>query len=203
MRQSQRVLQTKQKLKDAYITLCEVDGISNVTISNLVKEANLSRGTFYVNYKDLDALLEEIEAELYDNILREFQAKISDNSIYNEIFVQNNSNDNVYLSFSNVLNYIYDNIRMIRVLVLNTENHEILNRIKKLIEKYFVESVDSHNGHFTDDLPADYAKQLLVDCLFSIVSRWLQKENPESPEEVARIIAASRRLAPQDLIVTD
>lgn len=203
MKQSQRVLQTKQKLKEAYITLCQDQGINNVTISNLVKEANLSRGTFYVNYKDLDALLEEIESELYDNILTEFQAKISDNSIYNEIFVQNNSNDNVYLSFSNVLNYIYNNIRMIRVLVFNSENHEILNRIKGLIEQYFVESVGSHNGRFIADLPDDYARKLLVDCLFSIVYHWIGKENPESPEEVARIIAASRRLSTQDLIVTD
>lgn len=203
MRQSQRVFQTKQKLKEAYITLCEQNGISSVTISNLVKEANLSRGTFYVNYKDLDGLLEEIESELFENILSEFQAKISDNSIYNEIFVQNSTNDDVYLAFSNVLTYIYNNIRMIRVLVVNTENHEILTRIKKLIEKYFVESVRSNNGHITTELPNDYARQLLVDCLFSIVIHWIKKDKPETPEEVARIIATSRRLSPQDLIVTD
>lgn len=201
MRQNQRVLQTKQKLKDAFITLCEQEGITNVTISNLVKEANLSRGTFYVNYKDINALLEELQAELFANILSEFQTKISDNSIYNEIFVQNSSNDNVYLSFSNVLNYIYNNIRMIRVLVLNAENHEILTKIKSLIEKYFIESVRNNNGHMTDELPEDYARQLLVDCLFSIVIHWIRKREPESPEEVARIIAASRRLAPQNLVV--
>ncbi|CAH0419101.1 TetR/AcrR family transcriptional regulator [Periweissella ghanensis] len=201
MRQNQRVQQTQQKLKDAYITLCDRDGINNVTISNLVKEANLSRGTFYVNYKDLDALLEEIQTELFANILSEFQTKISDNSIYNEIFVQNNSNDSVYLSFSNVLNYIYNNIRMIRVLVLNAENHEVLTRVKHLIEKYFMESVHNNNGHMTPELPDDYARQLLVDCLFSIVIHWIKKPNPESPEEVARIIAASRRLAPQNLII--
>lgn len=201
MRQSQRVQQTQQKLKNAYITLCEQDGINNVTISNLVKEANLSRGTFYVNYKDINALLEEIQTELFANILSEFQTKISDNSVYNEIFVQNNSNDSVYLSFSNVLNYIYNNIRMIRVLILNTENHEMLSKIKQLIEKYFMESVTTNNGHMTDKLPEDYARQLLVDGLFSIVIHWIKKPNPESPEEVARIIAASRRLAPQNLII--
>lgn len=201
MHQNQRVQQTQQKLKDAYISLCERDGINNVTISNLVKEANLSRGTFYVNYKDLDALLEEIQTDLFANILSEFQTKISDNSIYNEIFVQNNSNDNVYLSFSNVLNYIYNNIRMIRVLVLNTENHDVLKRIKHLIEQYFMESVQNNNGHITTELPEDYARQLLVDCLFSIVIHWIKKPHPESPEEVARIIAASRRLAPQNLII--
>lgn len=202
MRQSQRVFQTKQKLKNAYITLCEQEGINSVTISNLVKQANLSRGTFYVNYKDLDGLLEELEAEIFENILNEFQAKISNNSIYNDIFVQNNSNDSVYLSFSNVLNYIYDNIRMIKVLVINNDNREILNRIKKLIEEYFIQSIISHNDHITKEIPDDYAKHLLVDNLFSIVLHWIQKESPETPEEVARIIAASRRLSTQDLVVT-
>ncbi|MBM7543962.1 TetR/AcrR family transcriptional regulator [Periweissella beninensis] len=201
MKQSERVLETKQKLKNSFITLIEENGLKNVSISQLVKHANLSRGTFYINYKDLNALLVEIETELYTNILNDFQSKISDTSIYNEIFFKSDSLDNVYLSFSNVLNYIYQNIRTIRVLILSSENPELLAKIKKLVENVFITTITANHGQFNNALPTDYTIQLLVDCLFSIVIHWVKKENPESPEEVAIIIAKSRLLAPKDLIV--
>ncbi|MGL6107173.1 TetR/AcrR family transcriptional regulator [Romboutsia sp.] len=59
---------TKQCLKDAFWSLYKSKKINQVSIKEITDIAGYNRGTFYLYYKDVYHLLEEIEDELLDSL---------------------------------------------------------------------------------------------------------------------------------------
>ena len=51
---------SKKKIKDAFITVHSKEGFYGVTISSVCKEAGISRGAFYSNYRNVTEVLDEI-----------------------------------------------------------------------------------------------------------------------------------------------
>ena len=62
-RHERRKLQTRQKLKDATLSLVLEKGFDDVTIQDVVDRADLGRGTFYVHFHDLQDILWDIIQE--------------------------------------------------------------------------------------------------------------------------------------------
>jgi len=59
---------TQKAIRNAFLTLLERKSISKITIAEISELADLGRGTFYLHYKDIYALYEEIENSLYSEI---------------------------------------------------------------------------------------------------------------------------------------
>ena len=69
---------TKAVLRDALIELLQKQPIDKVTVTSICKLADLSRGTFYLHYRDAYNLLEAIEDESLAELERQFLAKVGD-----------------------------------------------------------------------------------------------------------------------------
>ena len=67
-----RVRKTKAILRKNLIELMKVKNISSITVKELCEKSDINRGTFYLHYRDVFHMLEEIEKELYE----EFQDMI-------------------------------------------------------------------------------------------------------------------------------
>lgn len=70
MRPDSRPIKTKKSIKRALLVLLREKDISNITISELANCAEVSRKTFYLHYKDLSEILEDIKNDLqgmFDN----------------------------------------------------------------------------------------------------------------------------------------
>ena len=58
-----RIVNTKNFLKRALLTLLSNKKLSQITVSNLCNAAEINRATFYFHYKDINQLFEEIVEE--------------------------------------------------------------------------------------------------------------------------------------------
>lgn len=65
-----RVIRTKKAIKAALFKLMEEKDISSITISELTKEANVNRRTFYTHYRNITDILDEIESDLVRELSR-------------------------------------------------------------------------------------------------------------------------------------
>lgn len=65
-----RVIRTKKSIKAALFKLMEEKDISSITISELTKEANVNRRTFYTHYRNITDILDEIESDLVRELSR-------------------------------------------------------------------------------------------------------------------------------------
>lgn len=70
-------LRSKKLIRQAFLTLLETKQPSDITIMDVVREANINRATFYAHYSCLRDLADEIEKEVIDKmmeLLKDFRA---------------------------------------------------------------------------------------------------------------------------------
>lgn len=58
------VTRSKEAIKQAFVQLCINNKTDKITVTRLLEEANVSRGTFYAHYKDIYDVKEQVEEEL-------------------------------------------------------------------------------------------------------------------------------------------
>lgn len=63
-----RVKKTKKAIQDALMTLMDKKNISDITIIELTKEADVNRKTFYNHYSDIYQVMDEIENNLVEDL---------------------------------------------------------------------------------------------------------------------------------------
>ncbi|KRN30499.1 TetR/AcrR family transcriptional regulator [Weissella halotolerans] len=200
MKHAEQNALTDQKIKEAFIQLIEEVGFNKLTISDIARQAGISRGTFYVHYVDKYDLLNKIE----DTIFAELSQILADH--LNEPFLARTDDDiasSTYQAFSYCLNFVDSERATIRALFSQKGDPQFFERVKQLIEHLFSQKLAELNGHFSTVIPIYYSREIAISNLLNIVRHWLNKTNPETPDELAEILMRSRLLAPRDLLVFD
>ena len=55
-----RVIKTKTSIKDSFIDLVKEKGYNKVSVTDIVKKANINRNTFYLHYEDKEDLIKTL-----------------------------------------------------------------------------------------------------------------------------------------------
>lgn len=63
MAERKDIIRTRKAIWQAYLDLCKEKPYAQMTASDVIKKAEISRGTFYAHYKDINDLREEIEKD--------------------------------------------------------------------------------------------------------------------------------------------
>lgn len=66
---NKNALRSKKLIRQAFLTLLKKKKTQDISITELVNEANINRATFYAHYSCLKDLVEEIENEVIDKML--------------------------------------------------------------------------------------------------------------------------------------
>ena len=72
--EDKRIRRTKKLLRQALTRLMQQKDFQSITVSDVVREADINRGTFYAHYRDVYDLRERIEAEM----IADFRGMIAD-----------------------------------------------------------------------------------------------------------------------------
>lgn len=185
---------------DAFVKLVSEKGFNNLTVSNITRTAKLSRGTFYIYYLDKYDVLEKIETYLLTNMEKLMQINI-DKTISWLDDVDNNKLSaeldtySPYRIFIQSFDFLDKNRFTLKTLLSKNGDSQFVYKLRHLID----EQIDSHYKNIFKDgnevIPSDYTHDLLISSLISIIGHWLQKDDPESPAEIAEILIRSRILA--------
>lgn len=65
---NRRTQYTIQVIKEAFIHLLDTNELSKITVTQICREADVNRGTFYLHFDDPLDLFHKIEAELVDQV---------------------------------------------------------------------------------------------------------------------------------------
>lgn len=68
MAEDKRVRRTKKLLRQALAELMQEKEFQNITVSDVVRRADINRGTFYAYYRDVFDLREKVENEMLDTL---------------------------------------------------------------------------------------------------------------------------------------
>ena len=73
--EDRRVRKTKKALMDSFAILLQKKPLKNITVREIAELADINRGTFYLHYKDVYDMAEQIQKEIYtrlDEIISEY-----------------------------------------------------------------------------------------------------------------------------------
>ena len=68
-----RVIKTKKNIRDAFLELRKKHSLDEIKVNVLCEKAMVNKTTFYNHYQDIYELSEELEKEVLDNFLNNFQ----------------------------------------------------------------------------------------------------------------------------------
>lgn len=121
-------------IRQAYTELLKEKDLNKITVTDIVKKADINRGTFYAHYPDVRGVTEEIENEFIDemlNILSEFQ--------YTHFF-QNPTP--LLLRISRFLEKDED---FYKVLIRSNNSEVFLEKLKKIFSDHMLSDTDIPN----------------------------------------------------------
>ncbi|WP_054671312.1 TetR/AcrR family transcriptional regulator [Lentilactobacillus senioris] len=202
MANDKRAAQTEHKIEEALTVLINQKGFNNISVTDITREAKISRGTFYIHYLDKVDLLNHVE----DNLLQKLQ-KILEEVIPRAIEQQRDGAWEVpYKAVISTLNQFLVDRELIIALLSTRGDPAFLTRVKDLFSQEIHRDINSYQGtiSYDNNIPPDYIEEIVLNALMGgIVLHWLSKDQPESPDEVAQIIMYYCETAPKEWITID
>ena len=173
-----RVRKTKQQLQDGFIQLRKKKDLKDITVKELCELTDLNRGTFYLHYKDIYDLSEQLESSLFISL----QDVLDKPSLDHE----NNLTNSPEPLLRDILQLIKDNADFCTMLLSDTGEITFINKLKKLVlDIVFKKCINifdfNKEEHFT------YSYNFILYGCIGIIDSWLLNGLKESPEEIAQL----------------
>lgn len=195
MAEDRRVRKSKAAIKKAFIQLLDDSQIERITIRQISDKADINRGTFYLNYDDKYALLEEMEDEQIADLKKLVDIrKVNLAQKTAEEFIEIFSNEVI----KKVIIHISENIEFYHA-ILN------LDRTSK-IEERFTDMILSNINYLIGEnntvygVPDDYYLRYVSGALMSMVKYWVHDENRVSIEELVQYIVTISTRGPLSIL---
>ena len=121
-----RVRKTKKLLLHALTTLMSQKKINKITVKELTDLADVNRGTFYLYYKDIFDMVEQVETELFE--------RFSD--AYDEFSITAKSYQGMLSFFTFVFEFIEENAEICKILLGPDGDYHFIEKFKNTIKQH-------------------------------------------------------------------
>lgn len=170
-----RIVNTKNFLKRALLTLLSNKKLSQITVSNLCNAAEINRATFYFHYKDINQLFEEIVEEYMSETCK-FITKINDSNASNR-----------YEIFYNFIKYIDNNSDLFVLIFENSNNIEYsYDQYFTLQEKIFQRIETAHDKKTY----AAYITNFYIYSGGAILYTWIKNGKKEDYNQLIKLMSS-------------
>jgi AcrR family transcriptional regulator len=195
--EDRRSTRSKRIIRQAYIALIEERGLDGFSVGDLTECADLNRGTFYAHYKGMDDLHRSFEQEIVDSLaslkpqlqavpLTELVA-FSHRGVPPHVCVE-------------VFDILHDHAPLLRLLLSPKGDAAFQARLRDHLCTDLMCSV-LHEKYTRDPKPlTEYYIAYYASALVGLIWHWLERDTPESSEEMARIMLSIMFLKPGDPI---
>lgn len=195
MAEDRRVRKSKRAIKQAFIQLLKENNLDRITIQQISDLADVNRGTFYLNYEDKYALLDEMENEQIEKIKGFVDIRKMDLSTKtSDRFIEDFANKII----KNVITHIEHNIEFYQV-ILNLER-------KSQIEEQLADIVRSNIKHLIGNkdnvfgIPENYYLSYVVGSMMSMIKYWVSDENRVSVDELVNYVSTIASTGPLSIM---
>ncbi|WP_422404152.1 TetR/AcrR family transcriptional regulator [Mammaliicoccus sp. JADD-157] len=195
MAEDRRVRKSKAAVKKAFIQLLEDSQIERITIRQISDKADINRGTFYLNYDDKYALLEEMEDEQIADLKKLVDIrKVNLAQKTAEEFIEIFSNEVI----KKVIIHISENIEFYHAILNLDRTSKIEERITDMILSNINYLIGENNTVY--GVPDDYYLRYVSGALMSMVKYWVHDENRVSIEELVQYIVTISTRGPLSIL---
>ena len=156
-----RIYKTEKKIKMSFLNILQKKELNDITVSELCRECNIHRKTFYAHYRNTSEIIEDLQSEAINGL-----CSLLDNVLSGSI-------NNLDELFNEVNTYLLDNFEIYHLLAKTLLLSEFL---KQLGEKFTLIISKTFSEKNISDYDR-YSYYFLSAGISSLYSKWLI--NPE------------------------
>lgn len=179
-------IRSKTMIKEAMLELMVEKPFDKITITDIVKKADINRGTFYAHYDNTAEVLKSISASVMDEIAAVFKAKNNSDALWNP---------RGYLK--QISDFFLTNPTYFARLVATDKISEVLNdarhnAIKKILNDLGMDLPDSSKAQLSIIL--DYSISGICTLYTDILLEKIPVTLENSAEYIANLLAPQRNV---------
>ncbi len=178
---------TAIKMDKAMLKLLETKDFLDISVSEICREANVNRSTFYDHYLNTSDLLKETQKE----IMKDFTLYFNNYSIEFPDFSKNNSEEFLFISPKYLipyLEYVKKHKKLFKTYLSNLSTFNVDEAYGDLFE-YVLKPVFIRMG-VDNDLIMNYMSKFYLSGITAIVNEWINRDCQDDMLFVVEIIIA-------------
>ena len=170
-----RQQKTRDSIMMAFSNLLECKQYNNITVQDIIDEANIGRSTFYAHFETKDELLKTICSQMFEHVFSEVLSQEEGHDFSKE-------NGTISDKLTHLLYHLKEQKKeLIRVLL--GDSNEIFMR---LFKNHLTQLFSKYVPHDMDGVPGDYVINHYVSSFIETVKWWTAEKMQESPETIVR-----------------
>lgn len=174
--EDRRVRRTRRQLREGLIALLGEKDIREITVKELTQRADVNRGTFYVHYRDVYDMREQVENELFGELAGLLDAYSPDQL-----------RQGLRPILLDVFRFVGENAGLCALLLGGGSESAFFQRLKELIRaRAMVEWGEVYGLRETPG--GQHQLTFLVAGAVGIIRSWLAGGRAEPPEEMAELV---------------
>lgn len=164
-----RIRYTRYALQNALIVCMQQKPFNRITVREICETADINRSTFYMHYKDIYELLDEIEEQVYQEIDAIFSKESP--SIHN---------------MEQLLDYVQTHKTLLECL-LQQGSGLAMSRFSTILHARYGKYLQRYAGNgFSEE--NEYLYEFLYTGILGVLQKWLQNECKDDRNQVADVM---------------
>ena len=168
--EDKRIRRTKKLLRQALARLMQQKDFPSITVTDVVREADINRGTFYAHYRDVYDLRDKIEAEM----IGDFRDLIAD--------IQPRETSTLEPVLTRAMDYLEENREIVTALVRGTGVEGFGRKMITVLEECRLEMLPYRTVEDT------YAARFMSTGIVGMLEKWITDPQPIPKTEMTELI---------------
>lgn len=170
-----RVIKSKQALKDALISLMNQRDLKAISVTDIVKLANVNRGTFYKHYQ----YKEDILAEMADEVIQDLIISYREPYKYSKAIEVHQMNASAIKVFDHVKKYA----SFYSLIVKSNAFHGFTHRMSDVLKNLDLREL--HGQYESQTINRELQASYHVYALLGMIFEWIHSGFHYNPEYMA------------------
>ncbi|MFB9770586.1 TetR/AcrR family transcriptional regulator [Lactiplantibacillus modestisalitolerans] len=188
-----RVDKTRRRLRQALITLLQTETVENISVQQLTSTAEVTRGTFYLHYKDKPTFIKQALDDLIDELFEQGIKRVAIGDVIT------NPADPLQrvtvLSLSAALGYIDQHAEAFKTLLLDQQQLAVNQRINTQLTKWMNAFYRDFEDQFADlEVPVSVQVSYYVSATIGLITDWLANDMIYTPRYLTKCIKKMHHL---------
>lgn len=154
-------IRSRKLIRQAFLELLKEKNVEKITVTDIVKKAEINRSTFYAHYPDVMGVIEAIQEEILDytqNLLAEMD--------FSDLF------ENPKPLLKEIVKLVEDNHELYRLLCNSSMAAKQLENVKLVLIERTLNTIDIPEA-YTDSFEFEFAVRFFMGGIVDIYTQWL------------------------------
>lgn len=173
-------IRSRKLIRQAFLELLKEKTFEKITVTDIVKRAEINRSTFYAHYPDVMGVIDEIQEEILD-----YCQKTLDKVDFSEFF------ENPTLVLKDIIKILEENHELYRLLMHSTMAAKQLEQIKVVVLEKTMQNA-AIAERYKDSFEFEFQLRFFMGGVVDVYSQWLNNEIDCSlndlTEQIAKLI---------------